>query len=397
MTQQEIKTVEAKMNQQFWSFDEIVEVATAKREEPIANYEPDNHEERKFKATVAGDVLKAIRDGRITRIKANKKGRVFDPDNPNHEMLANLARGAFPLAMLAYFYLLTEKTPPNFLTEGVSPINTAFFTVALPLGVLFLMPPLTSVWFYIQNRLARTPEDRLKYTMELAGFYGVRDDLYDSDSAICFLNQTFKSDIPRTPFRVWPDPFFRRNGDIWIVGFGGTQVLLRSDKKTQDRNERIAYLLQAPFKDFPCEQLVSKGLPETDMPSREMEDDGEHTHIKRTIEEKGLTLVQIETAAKALQSDAENARAAGELELLEELESQHQYLCKYLKENKNRKPDRNAGEQARDSLKKNKAALVKDVFERNPELGDHLRKYINFSGSTVSYRPPDDLRWDVEF
>ncbi|BCR03069.1 hypothetical protein DESUT3_01380 [Desulfuromonas versatilis] len=383
------------MNQQFWSFDEIVEVATSNCPEGSAGNT--EYDISKFKATVADTVLKAARDGRIARIKANKRGVLFDPDNPNHEMLANLGRGAFPLAMLAFFYLLAEMAPDGFLKEGISPVKAAFVTVTLPLGFFFLVPPFISIWFTLQSRRAKTPGAKLKHTMNLADFHGAREDLYDSDNAICFLNQQFKLNIPRDPFRAWSDPFFRRNGDIWIVGFEGKQVLLRSDKKTQDRNERIAHLLRAPFKDFPCEQLVSKGLPETDMPLHEKDVDDGFSQLKSNIGERGLTLSQVEAAAKELQARVERAQSEGNIELLDELKGQHQHLTRYLEESRKGKPDRSAGIRARDSLKKNKEALVKDVLGRNPELGEHLKNYINFSGTSVSYRPPDDVTWDIEF
>lgn len=387
------------LDKQFLSFWQLVELIVIKKyENRTSDDMPTDSEKKLFVAGVIKDLMNASREGRITLIKSQKKGLIFYEGDQFYEIFRLFLAVITPIIIFLLYLTVFQDAPSGTLREGLSPIKAAFILVVGQVGgMTFVIPTGVIAWLVIQERRAKTPEKKLKYIEELAGVYGADDELFDTDSAIVFVNKSYKFNIPRNPFRVWPEPFFKKNGDFWIIGFAGKQLLLRTDKKTLDRNERIAYLLSRPYEQIPCNLLVARGLPDADMPIQEVTEDSSYLQAKQYVKDKGVTCEKLNDEIKCLEVKIQASRKVGNSREENEYADKREDLLRLLKEMASEKTGHKPKGNAQETFEQNRKALMKDTKEKLPEFSEHIRKSIRFSTGSVTYNPPEPMTWDVEY
>jgi tetratricopeptide (TPR) repeat protein len=189
-------------------------------------------------------------------------------------------------------------------------------------------------------------------------------------------------DRPATEERGQDDGnVFRRDGDLWTVGFGGRAVLLRDAKGLRD----LAVLLAAPGREVAAAALVTGGAqPVQAFGADPVLDDRARAEYRARLAELDDELAQ----ADAHHDIERSARLAAERDaLIDELAR-----ATGLGGRRRRLGD--ATERARTTV----TARIRDAIGRieraHPELGRHLRASI-VTGTRCAYRPAETVRWSV--
>jgi hypothetical protein len=180
---------------------------------------------------------------------------------------------------------------------------------------------------------------------------------------------------------------FRREGEIWMVGYGGDSFRLRDVKGLR----YIGLLLGSPAREIHSVELAHavEGVVE---PSRL--DDGVGPALdaeaknayRRRLEELGEELEE----ARAWADPERAARAEAEVDALTT------ELTKALGLGGRDRPARSAAERARVSVTKAIRSAIKTIEGHSPALGEHLAVSIR-TGRFCSYAPPGELppRWHL--
>ncbi|HEY3007230.1 MAG TPA: AAA family ATPase [Micromonosporaceae bacterium] len=176
-----------------------------------------------------------------------------------------------------------------------------------------------------------------------------------------------------------PANVFRRDGDVWTVGYGGVVVRLPDAKGLRD----IARLLAAPGREIPAPQLLGvEATAEADTGADPVLDATARSAYRRRLADLDGEIAHAEDA-----HDIERgARARAERgALIEALTAAYG-----LGGRARRLGD--ASERARKAV----TARIRDsmgrIEQRHPELGRHLRDAIT-TGARCSYRPPEPTDW----
>jgi tetratricopeptide (TPR) repeat protein len=190
------------------------------------------------------------------------------------------------------------------------------------------------------------------------------------------------ADRPATERRGRDDGnVFRRDGDVWTVGFGGRTVRLRDAKGLRD----LAVLLAAPGREVAAADLVTGGAQAV----RAFGADPVLDDRARAEYRARLASLDDDLAEADAHHDLErSARLAAERDaLIDELAR-----ATGLGGRRRRLGD--AAERARTTV----TARIRDAIGRiervHPELGRHLRASI-VTGTRCSYRPAETVRWSV--
>ena len=174
---------------------------------------------------------------------------------------------------------------------------------------------------------------------------------------------------------------FRREGDVWTVGFGGRTARLRDAKGLRD----LAVLLAAPGREVAAADLVTGGAQAV----RAFGADPVLDDRARAEYRARLASLDDDLAEADAHHDLErSARLAAERDaLIDELAR-----ATGLGGRRRRLGD--AAERARTTV----TARIRDAIGRiervHPELGRHLRASI-VTGTRCSYRPAETVRWSV--
>ncbi|HEX6676745.1 MAG TPA: AAA family ATPase [Actinomycetes bacterium] len=176
-----------------------------------------------------------------------------------------------------------------------------------------------------------------------------------------------------------PENVFRREGDVWALGFGGMVVRLPDAKGLRD----IARLLAAPGKDLPAAVLLgSEASAEAATGSDPVLDETARSAYRRRLADLDEEIGDAEQAAdpeRAARARAERDQLVDALSAAYGLGGRARRLG-------------DAAERARKTV----TARIRDslgrIEARHPQLGDHLRASI-VTGTACSYRPAEQVRW----
>ncbi|MGK2905956.1 MAG: hypothetical protein ACSLFH_06365 [Desulfuromonadales bacterium] len=391
----ETKSPQLLLNSPYWSFLDAVEIGAWKK---FDKQDTGNLDQLVFRAELISALMKGIRKGKISRLKKDRDFYGLDLDSP----IGKFLKWSFLLLIPAIGYLILASNSVDFLFQK-DPSRVIFVSLFFAPYLLHAVSGSAWIaWHFASGKLARKAKDKHSYAVFRSELFGISEEQLESDTVIDYLNAEFRLNLPKDPFRVWNEPFFKRNGEVWLVGYNRARFSLKIDRGSQDIYERIAYLLRHPYKeDISCLSLVSKGSPDNHFISNEpMEDDeSDYTKFKSAVDDRNLPKEGIIELIDSLKKDLE---IESDIEKREELEEKIKYFERYMKQTYSKsgaqKPVKNADIQARDSIKKNKERIVLKIADFSPELSAHLKNYINFSGTTVSYKPPPDPPdWDVSY
>jgi len=349
---------------------------------------------------------------RSREIKCLKKDRDFyglDLDSPFAKMLKWSFLLLVPTIGLAF--LVSSSSDFLFQKEVNRKILSAYLFAPYLLHALFGSSWV--VWKIVSGRLAQTVTRKHSYAVFRSELFGMSEEQLESDSVIDYLNSRFQLALPKDPFRIWPEPFFKRNGEVWIMGFEGKRFSLRVDKGTQDTYERIACLLQNPDKDVSCFELAYKFHGEIKVEAEARDVSGEHV-APSSWEPKfsNYTHDQLNDAKKELKKQINDATERDDLfenaikndasrMELEKLEKQYKEISNYLNgtydKNGQERGPRSESSKATETVRKGVNRFINRVRKFHPDLAEYLDKSISYGKGLVAYRPPDEITWDIQY
>ena len=179
---------------------------------------------------------------------------------------------------------------------------------------------------------------------------------------------------PRSPTGV-----FRREGDTWLVGFGGKTVRLRASKGLSD----IARLLARPGREFHVIELVGGAAEVGDRPV------GEPLLDERAMIEYRNRLSELAQVADEADTMHDLGRAAGAHAEYDALVAR---LSADLGIGGRSRLSSDWPERARKTVRKRVQNALGRIEAENPPLGHHLRQTIR-TGAFCVYDPPDPVGW----
>lgn len=388
------------LSKPYWKLDEIIDLATYRRFE-AGDHEEEGHEVIEFKATLLGELEKAILSGIITTLDL-RIGEDWSNRNQVYFEPTKILLSTLVLFALGYFgQRIIDSHPEYKYTIFKEGYDSSHFFQNLMVGVAFnVLAFISLIWLlYLCYRAVRkyrckTSQDDFHSRVHDLKFRGLYENYYDSEGVIDFLNIHYSLNIPKDPFRVWKEPFFKRNGEIWIVGFQGKRVCLENDKIT----EKIAYLLCNPNKEFSALEFTKEANIYTDNGTTDYDSESEYQRYKSEMIRKGLDKKKTEELINLLNSQIEDADASSPDKILE-YKNQITLLNRYIKEsftiNGKEKPIRDNNTLAQESMEQAIKRFINKLKKVHPPLAEHL-KCIRKS-STFNYRAPDDIEWDVQF
>lgn len=401
MTDTTASDLQELLQEPYWSLDAIIRVGIVHKFPDLDLIENSNEVEE-FNAELLNDVIQAIIDMTIQPVDLGKYCSWDSPHTYYYEKI-KLAESMVAIYMLAYCSqkMINYKFPAelqiisNDLGYDLHYIfQDVIFTASFVLVTLvFLGWWLILRYQMIRKKFCKTPLDKIKYLEFEANIKGITENHFVSDNAIDFLNMKYSMHIPKDPFRVWKEPFFKRSGDIWIVGFQGKRVCLENDKNI----EKIAYLLSNPNKEYSAIEFV-KGNSAPGTPNLpEFDKEREYQKYKTEMINKGLNMEKAEELINLLKMQIQDADGSTSAETILESKNKIEHLEQYISDeflfNGKDKPPRDSNIRSQESLEQAIKRFIKKRKNDHPAFAEHL-KFIRKS-STFCYRPPDDIKWDV--
>lgn len=387
----------------YWSFSEIVDFAVFKK------FTDDGGSDEaeavlQFKADFLGDLREAIHCRAIVPVDLVEDkgwfGRYRCYIEPTR--MLGLASGVIVLGYVGQKMLSSSPVLSKEFKPGYDPTNFFKDLFLWPLIGMVLLATIGWLGFLAYRGMmkyrSKSPGERLKYLLSDAKIRGLTNNLYESESIIDFLNARYALKIGKDPFRVWNEPFFKRNGDIWIVGYMGKRLCL----KEKAGHPIIAHLLSRPNEEFPC-TLFGKANPDdidTDT-SLKVEPDrfDEYDNFYQQVRGQKADKNKMEASLSLLMECREDARSDGQtdeaIRYTDQIEMMERYIRETYTKSGEEKPPRDISTKARDASKKAIERCISDVKKENPFLAEHLSKNITRSYS-VSYHPPQEIHWDVQ-
>jgi hypothetical protein len=243
----------------------------------------------------------------------------------------------------------------------------------------------------------KSPLDRFNYLLSDIKFRGLHDNLFIADNVIDFLNARYSLKIEQDPFRVWKQPFFRRNGEYWIAGYAGKVVCLQNGVV----NEVLAALLNEPHQDFNC-LAFEKGDPDKVDKIKHHADEKDSGFVATIakLDKEGVDADFIDRSIELLKLEREQAlEDATSMRAADEIESRIDQLERYRSRTFTKAGKLRAHNDATTAAarqKKRFQRLIDDLKAIHPVLSNHLNQSVK-TGSTLTYRPPEEIHWDVRF
>ena len=389
------------LSKPYWHFHEIVDLAVSRRF--MEDSENNRAEEiAKFKVHLLRDLNEAILSRVVVPVDLVKaegwlarNDHLLEPGK-----ILGLALAAITLGYVGQRVL---SSSPEVLKEFKKGYDPSHFFVDLLVrqlvGTVLIAVIVWLAFLVVRGAKARskTTRGRIEYLMSDAEIRGFTDQLYESESVIDFLNKRYSLKIGKDPFRVWQEPFFKRNGDMWIVGYLGKRLCF----KEKAGHEAIAYLLSRPGEAFDC-RLFVKGNPD-DIGKGQVNESGstnfdEYAAFCQKIRAEKSDKQAIESMLQFLNEGLEETRSDGRTEDVDRYTDQIKMLERYLHETYTKggeeKPPRDDATRARDAIKKAIERCIGDFKKDHPFFAEHLSKNITRSYS-LSYNPQEEIRWDV--
>jgi hypothetical protein len=173
---------------------------------------------------------------------------------------------------------------------------------------------------------------------------------------------------------------FRREGDVWLLTFGGRSVRIRDTKGLAD----IAVLLSRPGREVHVAELVGA----TDIGSRPGADP--------RLDHQAVTAYR--ARLEDLAADEDEADAAGDGERAGRARAEREALAERLAADLGlggrARPADDWVERARKTVRTRIANTLKRIEAEHPSLGRHLRASIQ-TGAFCSYNPPEPVTWTL--
>ncbi len=393
--------VQKLLQEPYWSLNEITTIATHHKFS-VSTAAEFTSEVEKFRSELLEDVIEGIYERTIIPIDLTKNSRWKDRFTPYLEGM-NVVFGILFLYLLAYAMQKTFDLLPN-TYFAKSEYDPRYFGQIIMLNFVFgVMGFIILIWIalliyrFIKKRSCKSPRDKFEYLMSGAKFRGLTENFFVSDNVIDLLNMKYRLNIPKDPFRVWKEPFFKRNGHYWIVGYQGKRVCLKDDKAMGI----IAYLLNSPNNNYSASDLTKYDSSTADVSKEDtsFHADKEYQEYKNQMVNKGLTKSKLDEMIEILENQKTDAEESGLPETVIDCKNKIDHLTRYIKETFTKtgreKPLRDQNIRSQESLKKLIQRSIDELKNVHPPLALHL-KCIRKT-SIFCYRPPDDITWDVRF
>ncbi|MDJ0781585.1 MAG: tetratricopeptide repeat protein [Desulfosarcinaceae bacterium] len=180
------------------------------------------------------------------------------------------------------------------------------------------------------------------------------------------------------PPSAGPAPVFRKQDQLWELGFEGETVRLPEVKGFLD----LARLLAAPGEALHCQILM--GTPVVTGIETETIDD-------KARKAYGQRVLSLRAEIAAAEADNDIPRAAG---LTEELDQLVEHLSKAMGLGKRSRQLNPTHERARAAVTWRIRAAIRKIKTAHPPLGRHLNNAIK-TGTTCTYLPEKPLDWEL--
>lgn len=180
-----------------------------------------------------------------------------------------------------------------------------------------------------------------------------------------------------------PGPTFRRVGDVWEVGLGGTTVHVPDAKGIRD----IHLLLGRPGMGVRAVDLLDPQAGATGRAARSLGGDD-------VLDERAKAAYR--TRLTQLDEEIDTALARGADRRAAELDRERAALIEELRRatglgGRSRRLGDDA-ERARKAVRERIRDTIRRLAAVHPDLADHLRETIR-TGATCSYEPAEPLEW----
>jgi predicted ATPase len=171
---------------------------------------------------------------------------------------------------------------------------------------------------------------------------------------------------------------FRREGDVWLVGWAGTEVRVRASKGMAD----LAALLARPGRDVHCLELAGAGAEESST--------GESidAEARRAYEQRIRDLQAEIDEAEAHHDHARAEKAQVEFDAVVE------HLTTALGLGGRARRGGSTAERARSAITHRLRATIRRLEDEHPALGRHLDASVA-TGTYCTYRPEHPTTWDL--
>jgi hypothetical protein len=174
---------------------------------------------------------------------------------------------------------------------------------------------------------------------------------------------------------------FRRDGDVWIVGYEGRSVRLRHTKGMAD----IARLLAQPGQEIHALDLMSDGGPGFSSAGIEALDDQARTAYKRR-------LVELESELEAADASADVARSE---QLVAEREAVLAELSAAYGLDGRARRSGGSADRARSAVTQRIKDALGRIEREHPDAGRHLQRSVR-TGAFCVYEPDGPVNWALE-
>jgi len=312
----------------YWSLDDIIDLAIVSKFAIDLELEDEYSDEiYSFAIDIINDVYDISRNNNFSIIPSvdNNNKYVSFIFSYKHEIIVSMIIVAtcFYQLFVYYFSIIFELTfnyfNPNLNTASLTGIPR--YQLSWLMALIF---PVILIFIEIENKIkdkdrksgCKTSKDLFEYMIDKAKHDGLTSQFYESDAVIDYFNNKYKFYLPRDPFRVWKDPFFKRNGDFWIIGFQGKRVCLKDAAVM----EPIAYLLRSPNKEFYARDFVKgddDAVRDLKMEAAPIPEDidQEYQNIKNEILQKKQSKKQVEELIELLEMQANDSDTGQSLQL----------------------------------------------------------------------------------
>jgi hypothetical protein len=390
------------LNSPYWTFDEALDIAGWKYSK-INNISATDCETLKFITNVRNDLLEFL--------SRNRRSEVVVLDLREHRWL-HLQAGLGVLMILGYLllviwvakYIHIEEVS-RFIT-GNNPyeigVKFTLYVVVTQLSV----PLLIGLFLYFRA------DDKKTFLRDLYTLKSDRErifmhNIYFNIEIIEFFNQRYSLDLPINQFIFWKQPFWKRVGRVWALGFGGKVICV--DEKSCKIVESIAYLLSEPRKEFHPIDLASKPNPDSeDREGLEFDpdevgldsDQADYESFVENIRKSKKSYKEVLALKDAATQMLADATAKGDIDSVDNYRDKLKIINRYIREAYTRKgkekQPRGNDEKAMDAYRQAFDRFIKMLKKDHPDLAQHLWENTT-TGYRVVYSPREEIVWEVGF
>lgn len=383
----------------YWSYDEILHVA-------LQHHNGSDFDEKSytFEVDLTNRVNSFVRNNNYFIVTNIRKRFVTDfIESPGLPFICML----FPLTVQLVFYWILRLgihfkvlNPPNNTQIFFSAYWVGWMGIGIFCAILMIAIPAVLAYIFLSINKNKSPRCRYLHNIATANITGFNDQLYESDTIIDFLNSNFRFNLPKDPFRVWREPFFKRNGEFWIIGFNGKRICLGLRKN--EFYEQLAFLLSRPRESFSCLDLEkAPAETHTNEYKAQIKPQSNDSNKSKQHANEQFNYNELIEYANDLEYEKTEALSSGNTGEWEKLDDQISKVKAFIKENytKTGEPkDADPGlEKIRNTIKKRLERIFDDIEPYHPELAGHLRQYVT-RGYNPGYNPPPDSEpWDIKY